>query len=56
MGKVKDTMTKIVLERPDLKEVMAAAVLAQNETERWRGVVPTPWTVYTFTKLGPIVF
>ena len=55
MGKVKDTMTKIVMERPDLKEVMAAALQAHNETERGRGVLPTPWTLCTFTEMGPIV-
>ena len=36
IGIVKDTMTRIALERPDLKatEVLAAAVLAHNEMER----------------------
>ena len=39
IGIVSDTITRIALERPDLKstEVLAAAVLSQNEMERVRG-------------------
>ena len=39
IGIVKDTMTRIALERPDLKstEVLAAVVLSHNEMERVRG-------------------
>ena len=41
----KETMTRIALERPDLKftEVLAAAVLAHNEMERVRGFSPAQW-------------
>ena len=47
IGIVKDTMTRIVLERPDLKatEVLAAAVLAHNEMERVRGFSPAQWAL-----------
>ena len=46
-GIVKDTMTRIALERPDLKptEVFAAAVLAHTETERVRGLSPAQWAL-----------
>ena len=44
-GIVKDTMTRIALERPDRKstEVLAAAVLALDEMERVRGFFPAQW-------------
>ena len=47
IGIVKDTMTRIALERPDLKstEVLAAAVLAHNEMERVRGFSPALWAL-----------
>ena len=46
IGIAKDTMTRIAVERPDLKstEVLAAAVLAHNEMERvW---LSGHWDVY----------
>ena len=51
---VKDTMTRIALERPDLKstEVLAPAVLAHDEMERVRGFSPAQWTC---TELGSII-
>ena len=47
IGIVKDTMTRIVLERADLKstEVLAAAVLARDEMERVRGFSPAQWAL-----------
>ena len=44
---VKDTMTRIALERPDLKstEVLAPAVLAHDEMERVRGFSPAQWAL-----------
>ena len=47
MGIVKDTMTRIALERPDSKftEVLAAAVSAHNEIERVRGFSPARWAL-----------
>ena len=47
IGIVEDTMTRIVLERLDLKstEVLAAAVLAHNEMERVRGFSPAQWAL-----------
>ena len=47
VGIVNDTMTRIALERPDLKstEVLAAAVLAHNEMERVRGFSPAQWAL-----------
>ena len=42
-----DTMTRLALERPDLKptEVLAAAVLAHNEVERVRGFSLAQWAL-----------
>ena len=47
IGIVKDTMTRIALERLDLKstEVLAAAVLAHNEMERVQGFSPAQWAL-----------
>ena len=47
IGFVKDTLTKIVLERTDMKstEVLAAAVLAHNEMERVRGFSLAQWAL-----------
>ena len=47
IGIVMDTMTRIALERPDLKstEVLAAAVLAHNEMERVRRFSPAQWAL-----------
>ena len=44
---VKDTMTKITLERPDLKstEVLAAAVQAHKEMERVGAFSPAQWAL-----------
>ena len=42
IGIVKDTMTRLALERPGLKsaEVLAVAVVAHNEMERVTGFSP----------------
>ena len=47
IGIVKDMMTRIALERPDLKatEALAVAVLAHNEMERVRGFSPAQWAL-----------
>ena len=47
IGIVKDTMTRIALERPDLKsiEVLAAVVLARNGLGRVRGFSPAQWAL-----------
>ena len=47
IGIVKETMTRVALERPDLKssEVQAAVVLAHNEMERVRGLSPAQWAL-----------
>ena len=57
IGVEKDTMTRIALERPDLKlkEVLAAAVLVHNEMERVRGFFSGSVVAWTFTELGPTV-
>ena len=46
-GVVKDTVTRIALERPDLKstEVLVAAPLAHNEMKRVRGFSQSQWTL-----------
>ena len=47
IGIIKDTMTKVALQRPDLSvsEVLANAVLAHNELERVRGFSPAQWAM-----------
>ena len=47
IGIVKETMTRIALERPTIKstEVLVAAVLTRNEMERVRGLSPAHWAL-----------
>ena len=47
IGTVKDTMTRIALERPDPKatEVLAAALLAHNEMKWVRGFSQAQWAL-----------
>ena len=47
IGIVTETMTRIALERRDLKltEVLAAAVLSHDEMQRVRGFSPAQWAL-----------
>ena len=47
IGIEKDTMTRLALERPDLKstEVLTTAVLAHSEMQRVRGFSPAQWAL-----------